>query len=575
MPSDHLQRQAQLDNLRLRYVGKLPQRVARLREGWLECAQRAQPQDQLRSLRFMAHGLAGSASTFGYVALGACALQLEIKLQKALDQGTLDDPHRSAVAALVDEVVKLGLSPPDGAPAKSLPAAVEAESSDPNRVFVIGDNHLSAQEMALRLGDFGYFAKVFGDWSAARTAMSSRKPLAILLDTDRCKKSVAEDPLQLARHLAADGLDVPIIMLSEYEGWRERLCALRAGATAYFGKPIDYPALVETLDRMTGRSRAAPFRILVLEDVEELSQHHAEVLRGAGMEVRAFTDPFEALDQLAEFKPDLLLMDLYMPECSGTELSALIRQKPNYDSLPIIFLSVENRLDDHLQALRVGGDEFLLKPIRADHLIAAVSNRAARFRTLSELMRTDGLTGLLTQITTRLQLEELLPLALRRNSPLCFAMLDLDNFKQVNDQYGHPAGDRVLRMLARQLRQSLRRTDIIGRYGGEEFAVILPDTPLKEAARIIDELRERFAGLAQQHGAHSFRVTFSGGVACSEQRAQMDELIGAADHALYQAKRAGRNQICTFVPPLQPGEHTDAGEPQRDQTDTGAAPASG
>ncbi len=543
MPNEGGQRQAQLDRLRQRYAEKLPRRVAELREAWVGLGADHEPLERLRSLMFIAHSLAGSASTFGYVALGGCARRMEISLQQALDQGVLDDANKALLGALVDDINELGNAPPDGGLAMVLGAARSHEEPDLASVFVVDDDEALAQEIAIRLRDYGYAVNIFVSRREAEEALAQRRPLALLLDMD-LGKGVHEGPQLIEQHFKLEDSNVPVIMISIHEGWRARLSALRAGATAYFTKPIDFPGLVETLDRMTGRSKAAPFRIMVIDDVEELAQHHAEVLRGAGMEVRAFIDPFEALDQLAEFKPDVLLMDLYMPECSGTELSALIRQKPSYDSLPIIFLSVENRLDDHLQALRVGGDEFLLKPIRADHLNAAVSIRAARFRTLSELMRTDGLTGLLTQITTKLQLEELLPLALRRKTPLCFAMLDIDRFKRVNDEFGHPAGDRVLRMLARQLRQSLRRTDVIGRYGGEEFAVILPDTPLREAVRLIDDLRASFAALVQQHGARSFHVTFSAGVACSEQHPQMDGLIHAADRALYRAKDAGRNQVC-------------------------------
>jgi diguanylate cyclase (GGDEF)-like protein len=550
MPSVKIDRQNQLDRLRQRYGSKLPQRVAELSERWAAADARAQSLDTLRSLMFITHSLAGSASTFGYLSLGGCARRLEMCLQQVLDRGELADADGAVIGALVDDIVRWGNAAPDGSLAITMSPSAEPKQSDSNTVFVVDDDESLAQEIAIRLRDYGYAVEVHVSPAEAEAALAERTPLAVLLDMD-LGKGVHEGPQMIERHLRVDDSNVPVIMVSVHEGWRARLAALRAGATAYFNKPIDFPSLVETLDRMTGRSKPAPFRIMVLDDVEELAQHHAEVLRGAGMDVRAFCSPFEALDQLAEFKPDLLLMDLYMPECSGTELSALIRQKPSYDSLPIIFLSVENRLDDHLQALRVGGDEFLLKPIRADHLIAAVSIRAGRFRALSELMRTDGLTGLLTQITTRLQLEELLPLALRRNSPLCFAMLDIDNFKRVNDEFGHPAGDRVLRMLARQLRQSLRRTDVIGRYGGEEFAVVLPDTPLAEAVRLIDDLRARFAALVQQHGTRSFRVTFSAGLACSERHPQMDGLINAADRALYQAKESGRNRVCVDPPASQ------------------------
>ncbi len=271
------------------------------------------------------------------------------------------------------------------------------------------------------------------------------------------------------------------------------------------------------------------------------------MMRAAGG-ARAFTDPFAALEALVDFKPDLLLTDLYMPQMSGIEFAGVVRQKANYDALPIMFLSHEHNIDDHLDALRVGGDEFLLKPIRDEHLVGAVSIRAGRFRTLNALMSIDGLTGLLSQITTKLQLEELLPLALRRNTPCVSVMIDVDYFKSVNDRFGHPAGDRVLRMLARSLKQGLRSSDIVGRFGGEEFAVVLPDTSMDDAVLLVNSLRERFSGLPQQNGNEVFQVTFSAGVACSLQHGRMSQLIEAADRALYRAKSAGRNCVRAEAP---------------------------
>ena len=334
---------------------------------------------------------------------------------------------------------------------------------------------------------------------------------------------------------------VPLVFISVHESWRVRLDALRAGAAAYVTKPIDFPALIELLDKHTKRREAEPIRVLVLDDIGELAEHFALVLNDAGMECQAFTDPFAMLDKLAEAKPDLILLDLHMPQCSGFELAEVIRQRNIYEGLPIIFLSQERHLGARLNAMRLGGDEFLLKPISDDHLINAVTICALRFRTLNAMMTRDGLTGLLNQITVKLQLEELLPLAVRRGSPLCFAMLDIDHFKRINDSFGHPVGDQVLRILSRQLGQGLRRSDMVGRFGGEEFAVILPDTEPADALRVLEKLRQDFAELEHRHGETTFQVTFSGGIACSSDHPHLESLIEAADQALYRAKDAGRN----------------------------------
>ncbi len=133
--------------------------------------------------------------------------------------------------------------------------------------------------------------------------------------------------------------------------------------------------------------------------------------------------------------------------------------------------------------------------------------------------------------------------ARRGGKPLLFALIDIDHFKRVNDTYGHPAGDTVIRNLARLLRQRLRRGDTIGRYGGEEFAIILPDTPLDEGRRLLDRLRSDFAASEQSYGGASFRVSFSGGLAEATEITAVEGLVVAADTALYDAKRNGRNRI--------------------------------
>jgi diguanylate cyclase (GGDEF)-like protein len=138
--------------------------------------------------------------------------------------------------------------------------------------------------------------------------------------------------------------------------------------------------------------------------------------------------------------------------------------------------------------------------------------------------------------------------ASRIQGPLAFAMLDLDAFKGVNDAHGHAAGDRVLRNLARVLQHRLRRTDVIGRWGGEEFAVVLPDTTLEVAARVLEDIRERFAAMPQEAGRQTIHVSLSCGLAAYPDFGEPLALVDAADQALYAAKRLGRNRCVTSSP---------------------------
>ncbi|MDX9839098.1 MAG: diguanylate cyclase, partial [Azoarcus sp.] len=209
----------------------------------------------------------------------------------------------------------------------------------------------------------------------------------------------------------------------------------------------------------------------------------------------------------------------------------------------IVFLSSETAEEQPLLALKHGADDYLTKPVDPARLISVVRSRARRAGVLREQIDHDSLTGLLNhgKLEERLELELLR--ARRLGQPLVFAMIDLDHFKSVNDNHGHAAGDHVLRALSRLLKGRLRRTDVAGRYGGEEFAVILTDTDGPSALRILESLREDFAELKHIVDTASFHVTFSCGIADYPAHSNASSLRAAADTALYYAKRRGRNRI--------------------------------
>jgi diguanylate cyclase (GGDEF)-like protein len=171
-----------------------------------------------------------------------------------------------------------------------------------------------------------------------------------------------------------------------------------------------------------------------------------------------------------------------------------------------------------------------------------------RSRVLRSFMVRDSLTGLLNHTTIKAQLDVQLARVKRLGGKLAFAMLDIDHFKSVNDTYGHPTGDRVIRSLSRLLQQRLRTSDVVGRYGGEEFAVIFNDTDGATAVKVLDEIRHDFGLIRHRHEKGEFSVTISAGVSgfpAIDDPAVMNE---AADKALYEAKHGGRNRVVLFSP---------------------------
>ena len=319
--------------------------------------------------------------------------------------------------------------------------------------------------------------------------------------------------------------------------------SVRAGAKGYFIKPLDVSTIVERLDILTMDGLREPLRVLIVDDTRTHAMLTAAMLGRAGMQTRLVTDPATLLEDLSDFQPELILLDMYMPDCSGDELAAVVRQHDEYVSIPIIYLSGETDRGRQLQALRFGGEEFLSKPIQASHLVAAVEIRAERYRVLRSFMERDSLTGLLNHTRIKSELDKELATARRRSAQMSFVMIDIDKFKFVNDTYGHPTGDRVIRALARILKQRLRRSDIIGRYGGEEFAVVLPDTDPDTARQVIDHVRATFAQVTHLAENIEFSVSFSAGIASFPELKSATELGEAADRALYAAKKAGSNRV--------------------------------
>ena len=336
---------------------------------------------------------------------------------------------------------------------------------------------------------------------------------------------------------------LPVIFMSNLNDIHTRLQAARAGGIAYLLKPVNITSLIDKLDILTTYREIEPYRILIVDDEIVLGNYHSMVLENAGLKTNIINDPLHVFEPMIDFSPDLILMDIYMPACNGHELAKAIRQMEAFFSIPIVFLSSEANIDKQMNAMSMGGDYFLTKPVEPEHLISSVAIRAERMRVIRSFMEKDSLTGLLNHTKLKENLDLSVEQSRRKGSCLAFAMIDIDKFKSVNDTYGHSAGDRVILSLSRLLQQRLRKIDIIGRYGGEEFAVILNDTDKQAAFKIMDGIRLSFSQIKQQSGDKDFFVTFSCGIAAFPHFNDATALNNAADMALYEAKNSGRNRI--------------------------------
>lgn len=405
-------------------------------------------------------------------------------------------------------------------------------------VYIAIDDTDTALTFAEQMQYFGLRSEVQKSSQDFIQALQRRHPAALVLDINFGGNG---NGLLLAEKIQAErDQNLPILFIyhDEQPDIEHRLSAMRNGGIGLY-RDVEIQSVIGELEDLLDNTPEDPFRILIVDDSKAQAMHSARVLNKAGMVAETVNDPLQVLNALSDNNPDLVLMDMYMPGCNGMELAKVIRQQREYLNLPIIYLSGEEDRQRQLDAMAEGGDDFLTKPVEPRHLLSTIKTRVHRARQLHQLIARDSLTGLLNHTHILESLQDQLQKSEDNN--ISFVMIDIDHFKSINDQHGHPVGDIVIKNLALFLKQSLRKSDPIGRYGGEEFAVVLPGANQEQARMVMEKLRANFSNLI--HGGNkSLQVTFSCGLA-QWQGESVSDLVERADQALYQAKHNGRNQV--------------------------------
>lgn len=532
-----------LESLRQGFIDQVPQRLAAIEQCWIDFSLADDPKPVMHELMRLAHSLRGSAKTFGLMALGDAAGRLEAELAPWVAEECLPD---AAARALLDGHVAAlhttSLEVRDRV-RETLPEAAQADRGKAPLVYLLEDEPVQAALLTSQLEHYGYRAVAFPQPKPLLERFEKERPDVCILDI--IVGAAADAGIKLGQQLHRNDPTQPVIYASVRDDIEARLGAVRAGGKAYLTKPIDIGRMIELVEQVTGRAVNEPYRILIVEDDLSLAGYYRALLQDAGMEATVVADPLQVLQAVADFSPDLVLLDVYMPQCTGAELAHVIRQHDALGGLPIVFLSSEVDPDVQYAVLRSGGDDFLTKPVNPMALVRRVTMRAQRARQVRSLMTRDGLTGLLNHGRIKELLISELARARRANAPLAVALLDLDHFKTINDRYGYRAGDRVLRSLARLLRDRLRGSDLAGRFGGDEFLVVLPDCNRESAVSLLEDVRGRFAAIVQagESSELTFSATFSAGLATFPFAAQAEEMLMDAETALSEAKQHGRNCI--------------------------------
>ncbi len=379
--------QARLKQLRQGYLERLPGRLDRLEylistipvdRGYAEDG--AAVRSGLNMTYQETHKLVGSAGSVGLHSVSDAAKQLLDLIDGWFSISSRDpEDKQKDMLELVQSMRTMNFGPEPELDRRFFPGS--------RKIHIIEDNELVAHEMLLWLEAAGFDAQVFMSATIyGDTYEIMPTPDLIIMDVMFGNEGIA-GPRVIEFLKRTVGRLPPVAFLSARNDMEARLSALRSGASRYLAKPITQTELIDLAHEFTDRKDSPPFRILMVDDDEITLQVNQVLLEQAGLAVYPVSDPMTALDAARAFEPDVMLLDVIMPDVSGTELAAVLRQDRRLDPIPILFLTGETHPDQKTLGAALGGDDYIIKPFDSDYLLTTLMSRARRSRRLKELLR--------------------------------------------------------------------------------------------------------------------------------------------------------------------------------------------
>ena len=518
------------------YAADLPGRLADLRKDLAALA--AGEEDAAASLKNRLHQLSGSGGSHGFPKLSQIAREAE---QWMITNQTWD----SAAVKRLDDAIDQLTTLLDDLPITG--STGKTDTKTPNmfgwQARVIGQHDELQATITEMLTMAGFRVTEHQELEDINAIPASVRPDILVIVGDATDFDIRATAAAWSSNRAIRPRGV--ILVDTGKG-HDQLGAVAAGVDAIF-HPDQIQDDLAYYAKTLARIGVPPSSVLLVEDDLAQAQLVASVLESSNIRVNHADNAARAQEILSQEIPDLILLDVELPDIDGFTLARLIRQDPKYNLLPIVFLTAQGSISSHIEALRAGADDFLTKPIdQSIHLLLqVVVTRAERGRRIREMVHKDGLTGLLNHATLMAELQNAVEYAQRHDEKFAFLMIDIDHFKRINDRHGHLVGDQVLRHVAQLFQNVARASDLIGRYGGEEFGMVLRhsgrDGAGSVARKLQAALRERPA--ATKDG-ETVPVEVSIGIAVYPGDGPTGtKLAHAADVALYQAKTSGRNRI--------------------------------
>ncbi len=380
----------QLSQMQIRFKQSLEGRVGEIKRLWSERQHATETAPSFSTLINKCHSLAGTAGSFGAYRIGNIARRLELICEQQRTATGLSEEQRHDISTLLGALEAEAALWEPGEITQTV-AQISPHHSGNNLICLIDDDEFITLNLGAALRHAGYTVRHYYDLDSFCRNCAGLTPAVIIIDMmfEEGALAGAQTIIRLKQKFTA----MPaVIFISVRDDIEARLLALQAGARRYFKKPVDTERLISTIDSLTHSIPDAPYRVMIIDDQASVAGYLDAILRAAGIQTRAITDPWQTLSVLDEFKPDLILMDVHMPRVSGIELAAIIRQDDAHLDLPILFFSDDRKIEVELAVMDLGGDGYISKTIAPEHLLALVKARLRRAREVTlvrqELRRT-------------------------------------------------------------------------------------------------------------------------------------------------------------------------------------------
>jgi diguanylate cyclase (GGDEF)-like protein len=542
------------ERIREIYVESFPEKIQQLRQCWAALNAEEKYHEPLAQLRMEVHKIAGSSGSHEFNDIHALAKNTETKIVEVLDEKSSWDKDNQGIGNSVQQLVDLLESELlnfnfSGDGEDNIPRLAALQLSHRELViFIISHRSVELSLLSNLLETRGFTVIAFSTMERAQAMSQTVPPSIVVLDLGDANQIKLNKNTKEAFQ-SVDSQPPAFVVISRRDDVDTRKMAAQFEAEAFFATPINAHNFSSTMDVVLESRGSNGCRVLLIDKQQQRIAYIEKALLSENISCRTIGVIDNIVDELVNFKPDLILIAYDKDDTYWRDGARIIRLHESHFNMPIVFLLEEDCQQAKLEALRAGADDCIHGHELKDEQFQILKQRILRFRRANHLIIMDSLTGALNRDAFLERANEEISLAVRRKESICVAMIDVDHFKQINDENGHVVGDYVLRHISDYLNNRLRRSDVVGRYAGDEFLVLLPDTDLDSAYLVLDMIRKNLVAHNIKVNNADVRVSISLGLIAARPTEPLDieTLIVDADKKLYEAKVAGRNMLMAGI----------------------------